>query len=465
LTHVAPTGIGTCVVIVGKKQRYGFLYQPQLKSCNDFVGIYCSDNIIGYFAPRSTSMIGFDCLECANNLVVKLDSKCGTTIDSLVCNGSFAPDYTVCTSGSCLEMTVDTSGCDDLDIIQVDEFEYIITGFVNKATYTLVATLSDGTIHIAQVGCDPASIPGPVGPPGPPGPPGEPGPNGDKGDPGDPGPQGNPGPKGDKGDPGDAGVPGEKGDRGDDAICLDCQDPLFFGCGLELINGDTLINTGVVEINDLGGVGFFDTFFSQIQPNGCETINISRSPIETSLIGVGDILCPGDEVCVGLDADGKFIIGRMAPLYTFNVNTQGVGFVTQVVDDGCDGAKQNFRVERQKVGVEKFGDSTPICPGDIVVTEVKEGPTATDIQYSLGTMFGISAQGTGSGFVTSISVGECAAGIVPINYTKEPITVDLDITQEGYGCAVVDITKSVTEDGTVILTLWKEDICCVYGKE
>jgi len=246
LTHVPPTTEGSCKVIVGKKQKYGFLFQPVERTCHQYVGAFCEGNLIGYFADNLTPTISFDCAECSV-ITVQLSGNCDTEISSLDCSSTYGIEVNL-TDCDCVVPDV-TASCGDLTITQIDTTTYQVSGFVSSAGYILVATLTDGTMHVASLVCDPAgAIPGPAGPPGPAGSPGPAGPTGSTGPQGIQGPQGQQGIQGIQGPTGPRGPAGEDGENGRDGICLDCNDPLYYGCGLEIRDGDTLVNTGLVDI-------------------------------------------------------------------------------------------------------------------------------------------------------------------------------------------------------------------------
>lgn len=548
-SHVTPTSVGSCKVILGKKQKYGWLYQPSERTCHEYVAAYCNDGFLGYFSDDSTPMISFDCSGCST-ITVQLSGTCQNTIDSLECNGAYGIEVNL-TDCACVVPEV-SAGCDDLTITQIDDYSYDVSGFVSSAGYILTATLSDGTIHVAALVCDPAgSIPGPPGPPGPAGPAGEPGPTGSTGPEGPQGPQGPEGPQGERGPRGPRGPAGEDGVNGNDGICLDCNDPLYYGCGLEIRDGDTLTNTGIVDADEVGrgptfpDDGIIALSYSKVNVNelGCNELTFGQAWITAKECPSQGGGAPGPGQCGGgsaqtievqheiditgatpstLNIQGKCIFGTIVQE---NVPDQGCinngdfrvavsGEVGLQIAQGnnsitlipCHGLfvdipeplgwkKQNTscgfgkeaianvptwngnecRWQYDTVKIPDFKTNnvdSNLCIGEYIVVSATKDDETCEVEFSrkkFPTFIGELSNGgteTPPGdcyeFITSLSLGTGECG-KKLTYKTASVENILEISEEGSGCAITDISIGSCNNGKVTLTVTKGNVCCTYS--
>lgn len=549
-THVPPTSVGSCRVIIGKKQKYGWLYQPQENFCSQYVAAYCGGGLIGYFSNDSTSVISFDCSGCST-ISVQLSGSCQTTIDSIECNSAYGIEVNL-TDCDCVVPDVSAS-CDDLTITVIDDYSFEVSGFVSSAGYILTTTLSDGSIHVASLVCDPAgAIPGPPGPPGPAGPQGEPGPTGSAGPQGPQGPAGPQGPQGERGPRGARGPAGEDGINGNDGICLDCTDPLYYGCGLEIRDGDTLTNTGIVDADEIGrgpsfpSDGIVALSFSKVNVNesGCNELTFGEAWITAKECPSQGANLPAAGQCGGggaqtigvdssinitgttpstLDIQGKCLLGTIVNLFNQNdagcknggvtrvgvsgnvgllvssantsitltpchglyvdipapndwhVENELCGFGLKAVQDGPIWDAVNCRWQYDTVKIPDFktivGDSD-VCIGDNIITSATKDNESCEVAFStkkMPTFIGeledggtIASPGGCYELISSLSLdnGECGKKITYKTVSVENI---INISNEGSGCAITDISIGSCDNGKVTLTVTKGNVCCVYS--
>lgn len=240
MTHVRPTGIDECEVVVGKKMQYGFLYQPgDPVCCSNKIDVFCNGEPVGVMGSGYTSSVTVDCDTCSTLTFQSPECREITELD--------------CTSAFPLLNADPSNGCDDLTLTQIDGNTWTMSGMATRVSYMLYATLDSGEYLTASVVCNPECICEP-GPPGPPGEDGVPGPIGADGPPGPIGPDGPPGPEGPEGPEGvqgPPGPPGNDGKDGKDGVCLECVETLEYGCGLNLEptpTGGILTNSGLVGL-------------------------------------------------------------------------------------------------------------------------------------------------------------------------------------------------------------------------
>jgi len=501
LTHVAPvTSQDSCRVIIGKKQQYGFLYQPSERFCDQYVGVFCDSSLIGFLGNKFNNTISFDCNDCSV-VTVELSGSCQTSIESLECHGTVAVDLSGC---GCTNPA--SGSCDDLSFTELSSTSIQVSGFKETILYTLVATLSDGTLHVGQVGCDPHAvlIQGPPGPAGPAGPPGSVGPTGPAGPAGAQGPQGNTGPQGIQGPQGPQGVSGQDGAKGDDGICLDCNEPLFFGCGLEIQDGDTLTNTGLVELEDqclpvnLDAVPIVSKLSLGLNGEGCKVLKIDSThfTFKEGADGgatVGPDFCGGGKASIAKvttdaanpDCPGKIIQYRSVVGTPATTPPAGGDIL-----EGCRGDGTQRVLVEGEVGIKVTATGNNInvagCHGlfldvpapsiTIKDSECAEGPTfLTNVSFNLTNCKWEFERIDIPNFIKSASVEEESPNAcnyihdVEINDAtcgKEMVVkkgaFSFDVSTTGSGCAVTDIDLSC-EDGTIKLEYTKGNVCCTYS--
>jgi hypothetical protein len=303
ITHVAPTGLDVCKVIVGKKMAYGFLYHTEPpECCQDIIEIYCGEESdIGTTTPLSfmsaytASSLAFDCA-CASGAESGLffvspsclgieELSCAGTFDTFdpeyrfvgvldgtsisatgtgtFQNGSFVTGSLSTSAESFGPATLSVSGgsftsIETLDIsgnaVAFDGTLELINGEDSNGCDDLTITQIDDntwkvTGFVTSIGYNlyartdngsVYSIAVTCDPQSLAGPPGPPGPVGPPGPIGPEGPFGPQGPQGDDGPQGPPGPPGIDGKDGNDGVCLECVETLEYdSCGLQLEETET----------------------------------------------------------------------------------------------------------------------------------------------------------------------------------------------------------------------------------
>ena len=340
LTYIAPTDPDHCIVVVGKKMRYGFLYQPGERSCcANTITAFCNGLPVGVMSTNYTSKIIFSCDEC--EVLTFQTSECREIVE-LGCSSSFE-----------LLNPGPSDGCNDLTITKIDEQTYTVTGFVERISYILYATLDNGDYLTASLVCDPECIcepgpPGQQGPPGPQGNPGGPGPIGPQGIQGDPGPIGPIGPQG------IPGTPGIDGNDGNDGVCLECVEVLEYGCGLSLSEteiGALLVNSGLIDVEFTGGEGapainYMASLSKNLQANGCSNLVANAGSIFINSVGDGPPLVGPGGGCGGGSAELVTVTTApgINPIHNIDVSTiNGTQVPFEVIIEGecVDGKRRH----------------------------------------------------------------------------------------------------------------------------
>jgi hypothetical protein len=384
-----------------------------------------------------------------------------------------------------------------------------------------------------------------------PGPPGPPGPEGPQGIAGNQGPQGNQGPIGLTGPIGPRGPAGVDGVDGKDAICLDCTDPLFFGCGLEIRDGDTLVNTGLVGLTGGGSCSIgadlvaVRALAEVTNLEGCTELAYTNNYLRFN-INVGTALsgeCGGGAVSLAnkiLDATNPSCIGSIVKLASLrgnavdgpgqngcnagdngeyrvllkgdigitvdgtngeeitisadgscayvdlpipDINLRNMGPVCPGQDDVNVITKIEYNVALCKWDIERSFLALPIineydinenvCPGDYIYSEYNNGPDAGDgcryqfFRRKMPKIFNEIEEDTletaTCTVVTAVEEGGAGECGTKLKVTTQELGFNKTIL--GAGCAIIDIDLSCesTAGGPFMLTVTRGDICCTYS--